>query len=87
MLKPINNIIKYKQSFFEKLNKLKDANPLFDVFLGKIFIEDNGYVVGGFLRDIILNRESRDIDIVFSIDQNKLLTYLKESFMIILYKN
>ena len=79
MLKSINDVNSFKRKFFNKLLKIRDSNPIFNEFLLSILVENTGYVVGGFLRDIINNRESRDIDIVFDISQEKLIALLEVS--------
>jgi hypothetical protein len=79
MLKSVNDINNFKLKFFNKLLKIRGNNPLFDKFLLNIPLANTGYVIGGFLRDIVNNRESRDIDIVFDISQEKLIGFLESS--------
>lgn len=79
MLKSINDINSFKRKFFNKLWALRIANPVFDEFLLNMLIENTAYVIGGFLRDIANGRESRDIDIVFDVSQEKLIRILEES--------
>lgn len=79
MLKPVKDIAKLKLMFFTKFWSLQNENPLFMQLLSKIREDHNVYVVGGFIRDIINNRQSRDIDMVFDITQEKLMSALEDS--------
>lgn len=54
-------------------------NYLFRIFLYEIFVYGSAYLVGGFIRDLIENKNSRDIDIIIDLDHNHLLKILKSS--------
>ncbi|WP_461631880.1 nucleotidyltransferase family protein [Labilibaculum euxinus] len=68
-----------KKDFRRTLRKILNENILFRNLLYEIFVHGSAYVVGGFLRDIITNRESRDLDIIVDVDHNCLLDIIKET--------
>lgn len=48
-------------------------------FFYEIFIHGSAYVVGGYFRDFLLDKTSRDIDVITDIDNNLLLNIVKDS--------
>lgn len=79
MLKPITDVGHLKLKFFAKFWALQKENPKFNIFLTSIRNSHDGYVLGGFLRDIINGNKSRDIDLVFNITQEQLIDALTNS--------
>lgn len=65
-------------NLFDEFELRKDFRKHFDNILSKniglklllleIFCKGTAYVIGGYLRDIILQKESRDIDIIVDLD-------------------
>src|SRR5690554_2901132 len=51
----------------------------FKKFLYEIFVYGTAYIVGGFLRDIILKKESRDVDIIVDLSHELLIKIINES--------
>lgn len=79
MLKPARDITKIKLMVYTKFWSLRNENPLFNHFISNIRPEHQIYIIGGFLRDTINGQQSRDIDMVFDISQEKLLAALDAS--------
>lgn len=67
--------IKFKSKFDEVLLK----HPSFKFLLYEIFVFGTAYLVGGFLRDIINNKEFRDLDIIIDLEHSKLIELITES--------
>ncbi len=54
-------------------------NPEFKCLLYDIFVYGSAYVVGGYFRDFLNSKKSRDLDIIIDLDNNKLLEIINES--------
>lgn len=61
-----------------KLVLPKQISDIFSFILSKL--ETTGYIVGGFTRDLILKRESKDIDIAAFVEEKKLENLFKDSY-------
>ena len=68
--------IDIKKSFQIKFRSLLDEEPILKEFLLNVFVYGTAYVVGGYFRDFLNNKESRDIDIIIDLDSVKLLDIL-----------
>lgn len=68
-----------KRDFKEKFFTLLNNNFAFRLFLNEIFVYGSAYIVGGFLRDVINNKESRDIDMIVDLEHNKLIEIINNS--------
>lgn len=62
----------FKKKFRNKFLNTKLQCPEFASFINKLTENNTAFVVGGFLRDIQLGRESRDIDIIIDQDEAEL---------------
>ena len=69
-----NNDIKH--GFYLHFTNDMKAECFMDFFY-ELFLHGNAYVVGGYFRDFILNKNSRDIDIITEISSNLLLKLIK----------
>lgn len=67
MLEPIIDYIKFKEKFRREFYKVLSEFPEFRLFLLDLFVEGTAYVVGGFLRDLANNKDSRDLDIILNV--------------------
>lgn len=54
-------------------------NPELRFLMYEIFVFGSAYIVGGYLRDFLMSKPSRDIDIIVDIDGDKLLEILRVS--------
>ena len=80
MLNKIEDYNELKEKFANKFFSILKQNINFREFLYEIFLQgETAYVVGGFLRDIILNKHSRDLDIMVSLPLEKVLEIIKLS--------
>lgn len=75
----ISNNRLQKKKFQKHFLKLKSFNQDFNFFLIEVFMAtQNIFIVGGFIRDFINNKDSRDLDIIVDIEHLQLLKILKE---------
>jgi len=68
--------IDIKKLFQKKFILLLNKESALKELLFNIFIYGTAYVVGGYLRDVLNEKESRDIDIIIDIENAKLLNIL-----------
>tara|TARA_R110000744_G_scaffold163543_2_gene280523 strand:+ start:28 stop:798 length:771 start_codon:yes stop_codon:yes gene_type:complete len=54
-------------------------NPKLKFLLYDIFVHGSAYIVGGYLRDFINSKASRDIDIIIDLNDDKLLEIIQNS--------
>lgn len=70
----------FKKIFRSKFLKLKLQCPEFAAIINKLTERNTAYIVGGYLRDIQLEKESRDIDIIIDlseVDLDKIVLSMK----------
>ena len=79
MLKIIDHPNEYKKQFSKKWQKTLSVNKEFSVFLDEIFIHGTAYIIGGYLRDVSLNQNSRDLDIILTTPFNEIISHLKSN--------
>ncbi|MBN1988398.1 MAG: hypothetical protein JW783_03265 [Bacteroidales bacterium] len=65
----------FREIFFSILNR----DISFKMFLYDIFVHGTAYVVGGFLRDVILKKESRDLDIIVDLKHDLLISVIESA--------
>ena len=68
-----------KTEFDFSFNEILRKNYLFRILLYEIFVYGSAYLVGGFLRDLIVNTKSRDIDIIIDLKNDQLVDIIKSS--------
>lgn len=66
---------KFKLHFNSELQK----SPEFKFLLYNIFVYGSAYIVGGYFRDFLNSKESRDLDLIIDLDNTKLLEIINES--------
>lgn len=66
---------KFKLHFGLELN----SNPKLKFLMYDIFVFGSAYIVGGYLRDFLNSKPSRDIDILVDLENEKLLEIIKNS--------
>jgi hypothetical protein len=55
------------------------SNPKLKFLMYDIFVFGSAYIVGGYLRDFLNSKPSRDIDIIVDLENEKLLEIIKNS--------
>ena len=65
----IDNPYLFKKKFKMKFRDTKLHFPEFDSFVSHLTENNTAYVVGGYLRDIQLEKNSRDIDLIIDTDE------------------
>lgn len=72
-----NNEIKSK--FKKKINEVLEIETSLKYLLFEIFVYGSAYIVGGFLRDLINDKKSRDIDIIVDLNHIQLVEIINEA--------
>ncbi len=62
----------FKKKFRSKFLKTKQQCPEFGTFINKLTENNTAFIVGGYLRDIQIGKESRDIDIIVDVNESDL---------------
>jgi hypothetical protein len=79
MLKEIEDINEFKKQFSKKLRMTLNENKEFREFLYEIFVYGTAYIIGGYIRDLTLNKESRDLDIMLTTPYEEIMNIIKSS--------
>ncbi len=79
MLQVIEDKNLFKKRFADRFKEVLLEFRPFHEFILNLLVYGTAYVVGGFVRDAINNRRSRDLDMIVSISHNQLLSILKNS--------
>jgi len=79
MLNLIEDKILFKKLFATRFREVLKEYPEFYEFIMNLLIYGTAYVVGGFVRDSINNKNSRDLDMITSIPHCQLEGLLKSS--------
>lgn len=66
---------KFKAHFAIELQK----NTEFKYLLYNIFVFGSAYIVGGYLRDFLNSKESRDLDIIIDLENDKLVEIIRQA--------
>lgn len=66
---------KFKLHFDLELN----SNPKLKFLLYDIFVYGSAYIVGGYFRDFLNSKPSRDIDIIVDLDNDRLIKIIQIS--------
>lgn len=70
--------IDIKKEFYLHFNNEMEKNKTLTLFY-EILTIGKAYVVGGFFRDFLLKKQSRDIDVIVDIPNNELIKIVSES--------
>ena len=79
MLQIVDDKFLFKKLFSKKFEEVLKKFPEFYEFIMNLFVYGTGYVVGGFARDSINNKNSRDLDMITSVSQDILENLLNNS--------
>lgn len=77
--------IDIKKAFQIKFRHLLDEEPVLKELIFNVFVYGTAYVVGGYFRDLLNSKTSRDIDIIIDLDNVSLLdivTSLKSNYAV-----
>lgn len=77
----MKNFEEIRNTFSRRYQDLLEEHKPLKNFLLEVFIFGTAYVVGGFFRDALLNKKSRDIDIILDVDHDRILSILKTSHL------
>lgn len=77
MLVEIKNKNQFKEDFEDKFLHTLSENEDFNDFLDKLFLFGNTYVFGEYLRNIILNKQNNEIDLIVVCKKNNLVEIIK----------
>lgn len=69
----------FKRLFATKFRDVMKEHPEFREFVMNLFVFGTAYIIGGFVRDSINNKVSRDLDMIVTIAHPQLLELLKRS--------
>lgn len=67
-----------KKEFFKHFNLLLEREMVLKIFFYQIFLRGTAYIVGGYFRDFLQYRESRDIDIIVDVTNDYLIDVITE---------
>ncbi|NDV45233.1 MULTISPECIES: hypothetical protein [Flavobacteriaceae] len=67
--------LQFKKHFGTELNN----NPRLKFLLYEIFVYGSAYIVGGYLRDFLNSKKSRDLDIIIDLNDEKLIEIIDKS--------
>ncbi len=70
--------IDIKKKFQIAFRHLLDTEPILKELLFNVFVYGTAYVVGGYFRDLLNSKASRDIDIIIDLDNIKLLDIIAD---------
>ena len=67
-----------KERLKQRIEKTLQEEPKLYKLLLHVFVYGTAYIVGGFVRDALLNKQNRDIDIIVEIDKTQLYDIIQE---------
>jgi hypothetical protein len=79
MLSQITDYNHFKDKFTSKFRTVLSKNLEFQFFIFDLLTKGTAYVVGGFLRDLSIGQDSRDLDIIFHLPNIDILMAIKSS--------
>lgn len=81
-IKPIKEVTLFKKKFEYRFIKIINLYPSFDELIHHVLKISDAYVIGGFLRDIQIGKNSRDLDLIIDlpeIELDRIVTKLDQS--------
>ena len=77
MIKSIKDYNKIKKDFNRKFENTLRENLSLQQFCYEVFTQGTAYIVGGYLRDIALEKDSRDMDMLVHLPNSTILEILR----------
>lgn len=75
----IHKVFSIKECLKRRINMTLQKEPELYKLLLQVFVYGTAYIVGGFVRDALLDKQNRDIDIIVEIDKKILYEIIEES--------
>ncbi len=69
----MRNLAEIKPEFKKHVNNFLNDHKAFKFLLFDIFVEGTAYIVGGYFRDFLFHRKSRDLDIIVDLPNSVLM--------------
>ena len=69
-MRDVNKII--HEDLRDRFHSLLDSEPILRGIIFDVLLKGRAYIVGGFVRDVINDRENRDLDIIIDIPPKEL---------------
>lgn len=76
-LKGVEDYNKLKNDFLNKFQLFLKEDSDLNCFFYDLFVYGTAYIVGGFIRDILVNKPSRDVDVIVSLSYDKIIHLIK----------
>ncbi|WP_175418901.1 hypothetical protein [Aureibaculum algae] len=68
-----------KSQFKLHFNSELNNNPELKFLLYEIFVYGSAYIIGGYFRDFLISKKSRDLDIIIDLENTKLIEIIGQS--------
>lgn len=75
----IHEVFSIKECLKRRINMTLQKEPELYKLLLQVFVYGTAYIVGGFVRDALLDKQNRDIDIIVEIDKKILYEIIEDS--------
>jgi len=79
MIAQVTDYAHLKKRFASSFREVLSNDIRFRNFIYEVLVEGTAYVIGGYLRDLILNQPSRDLDIMVDLPSDKIRTLIDKS--------
>lgn len=76
MLKPVENISRFKQEVIKAFESIARHNPSLYKFVYEATTSDSVFIIGGFLRSVVNKEKPRDLDLIFNMSNESLSNYI-----------
>jgi hypothetical protein len=86
MLKPVENISKFKRDVIRAFENISRENPSLYKFLYEACYSQRVFIIGGFLRSVVNHQQPRDLDVMMNVS-NELLEHYISSKHVVFCKN
>ena len=74
----IHEVFSIKECLKRRINMTLQKEPELYKLLLQVFVYGTAYIVGGFVRDALLDKQNRDIDIIVEIDKKILYEIIED---------
>lgn len=73
--------VQIKEKFRYRFHEVSFAGSAFRALINKLMLLGDVYIVGGYFRDILNDKNPRDVDVLVDVPQNDLITLLNNEFV------